>query len=89
MAKFLFSDLLYENELNLMNAQTFSKDILDLKKLDPDSSFLDIIVLYCEDRGINIDQVPNLIIPKLYYMIEEESTSLNLITKENYSKLPV
>lgn len=81
--------MLYENELDILDAKDFSKDIMDLKKLDPDSSYLDIISMYCEDRGIELESVPELLIPKLYILIEEESSQLNLITKEYYSKLPV
>lgn len=53
------------------------------------SSHMDVIVTYCEETGLEIDMVKDLINPSLKSKIESEAKSLRLLKDGGGSKLPL
>lgn len=68
------------------NMEDFFKDIEE-RVYKYDISYLDAILEYCEDTGLEPDRVSKLISPNLKSKLEMEAKGLNFIKKS--SKLPV
>jgi Phage late-transcription coactivator len=67
---------------------TFSLDIEKLVKTKK-VSYMDAILLYCEQTGVEIEVAAKLISGALKAKIKVEAEELNFLPKTNTNKLPV
>jgi hypothetical protein len=54
-----------------------------------DISYMDAVVLYCEDTGFEVEIAAKLISGALKSKIKLEAESLNFLPKSNTAKLPI
>ncbi len=66
----------------------FAEDIEHLV-LNTKMNYIDAIVEYCEDNGIELESVGKLISKPLKEKIKYEATELNYLKKTSRGKLPV
>lgn len=66
----------------------FSQTI-EKRAAEEGSSHMDVIVSYCEETGLEIDMVKDLINPSLKSKIESEAKTLRLLKDGGGSKLPL
>ena len=66
----------------------FAEDIEQIV-LNTKMNYIDAIVEYCEDNGIEIESVGKLISKPLKEKIKYEATELNYLKKTSRGKLPV
>lgn len=67
------------------NAIEFSKKI-EILKVERECGYIEAIVDYCAESGIELELVPKLLTPILKSKIREEGEGLNMLIKET-SKL--
>lgn len=66
--------------------QVFSEQIMKLVS-DTGLEYIEAIVEYCEQTGLDVETAAILITPALKSKIADEASSINLI--ERFSKLPI
>jgi endonuclease V-like protein UPF0215 family len=82
------------NELNkalnekFVSKEKFASDIEALV-LKTKMNYIDAIVLYCEDNGIEIESVGKLISKPLKDKVKFDATELNYLKKTTRGKLPL
>jgi hypothetical protein len=54
-----------------------------------DVSYMDAILLYCEENNVEIEVAASLINDNIKYQIQLEAESLNFLPKSNTTKLPL
>ena len=57
--------------------------------LDTKMSYIEAIVEYCEEKGIEVESVSKLISKPLKEKLKYEATELNYLTKTSRGKLPL
>ena len=76
-----------------LNEKFISKDKFteDIEKivLSTKQSYIDAIVTYCEEKGIEIENASKLITKPLKEKIRYEATELNYLKKTSRGKLPL
>ncbi len=77
----------------VLNEKFISKDKFteDIEKivLATKQSYIDAIVTYCEEKGIEIENASKLITKPLKEKIRYEATELNYLKKTSRGKLPL
>lgn len=56
---------------------------------DKDVSYMDAIILYCEDTGLEVEVAAKLISDTLKSKIKMEAEELHFLPKSNTAKLPL
>ncbi len=74
-------------EIEIMNTQTFSAIIEGVVK-EKRIPYLDAVVWYCEQKGVEIETGAKLVNSIIKKKIEAEASDLNYL-KEKITKLPV
>lgn len=75
--------------LTLKTPEEFAHCI-ERKMIENTCGYLEAIVIYCEEEGMEISVVPKLISRALKQKIEREASSLNLINRgKKYARLPL
>jgi hypothetical protein len=83
-----------QNELNkalnekFVSKEKFASDIEALV-LKTNMNYIDAIVLYCEQQGIEIESVGKLISKPLKEKVKFDATELNYLKKTTRGKLPL
>lgn len=65
----------------------FAKEIESLVQSNKDMNYIDAIIHFCEDNGIDIESVPKLISKPLKEKIKYEAMELNFLKKTSRAKL--
>lgn len=55
---------------------------------EKDVSYIDAVILYCEETGFELELAAKLISGSLKHKIKDEAESLNFLPKSNTTKLP-
>ncbi len=71
-----------------MNSKEFSLIIEDIVKKHKDMSYVDAIVKYCDENGIEIETTARLITKQLKEKIQHQSAQLNLLKGGKPGVLP-
>jgi|TARA_B100000378_G_scaffold41202_1_gene30749 folate-dependent tRNA-U54 methylase TrmFO/GidA len=72
-----------------MNSKQFSLEIEKYKKDHPGVTYMDSIINYCEERGIDTSTVGPLVNKALKEKITMECQKLNLLAKTSEGVLPL
>ena len=72
----------------LMNSKRFGLEIEEIVK-SKKISYMDAVVLYCEDNDIDTGTISSLINKSLKEKIQMEAEKLNLVEKSGTATLPV
>ena len=67
---------------------TFSLNIEKLAR-DKNTSYMDAVILYCEQTGFEVEVAAKLISGALKSKIKMEAEELNFLPKSNTAKLPI
>lgn len=65
----------------------FSQEIENIVKDNPDTTYIDAIIVFCEKNNIEVESVPKLISKPLKEKIRCEATQLNFLKKTSRAKL--
>jgi len=68
----------------MMNFSLLIEEIVYMK----DVSYMDAIVLYCEETGMEVEVAAKLISPSIKNKIKEEAENLHFLPKNQSLKLP-
>jgi hypothetical protein len=79
------------NPRNSMNTEAINKFSLEIEELVymKDISYVEAVVEYCEDNGIEIESAAKLVSGVLKSKIQLEGEELHLLPKSNTIKLPI
>lgn len=83
------------NKLQNLSSQVNQDEIIrfstEIEKIvyDKDVSYMDAVILYCEQTGFEIETSARLISSALRSKIQHEAEELNLIVKTGTNKLPI
>ena len=73
--------------LNILTAKEFERHIIDIMNDKRPISMIDAIVLYCEEKKIEVETAAALVSPRMKSRIETEAMDLNLIVRK--ARLPL
>ena len=73
--------------LNILTAKEFERHIIDIMNDKRPISMIDAIVLYCEEKKIEVETAAALVSPRMKSRIETEAMDLNLIVRK--ARLPI
>lgn len=65
----------------LLDANTFGV-LMDKTMKDSRCTYIEAMLLICEQRGLDVETVPELLTPKLKKRIQLEARNLNLMKKK-------
>jgi hypothetical protein len=74
----------------MINAEDYVRFSQEIEKLvwDKDLSYMEAVILYCENTGFEIEMAAKLITGSLKNKIRVEAESLNFLPKSNNTVLP-
>ena len=75
-------------EVNFLSKDRFAEEI-EAMVLDTKMSYIEAIVEYCEEKGIEVESVSKLISKPLKEKLKYEATELNYLKKTSRGKLPL
>ena len=67
----------------------FTQEIENVVLDNPEMSYIDAIIHFCEKNGIDVEFVPKLITKPLKEKIKYEAMELNFLKKSSRAKLPL
>jgi len=67
----------------------FAQEIEALVQTHGDMNYIDAIVYFCEQNGIDVESVPKLISKPLKEKIKYEAMELNFLKRSSRAKLPL
>ncbi|NDG31211.1 hypothetical protein EB118_14215 [bacterium] len=76
-----------EMNLNILTAKEFERSIITIMRDKKPISMIDAIVLYCEERKIEVETAAALVSPRMKSRIETEAIDLNMIARK--ARLPI
>jgi hypothetical protein len=65
----------------------FAQEIEKLVQVNPEMNYIDAIIYFCEQNGIDLESVPKLISKPLKEKIKYEAMELNFLKKTSRAKL--
>ena len=65
----------------------FSNEIEEIVYMK-DVSYMEAIIEYCEERGVEVEVAASLIDDKIKYQIQLEAENLHFLPKSNTTRLP-
>jgi hypothetical protein len=73
--------------LNILTSKEFERHITSIMREKQPITMIDAIVLYCEEKNIEIETAAALVSPRMKSRIETEAMDSNMITKK--ARLPL
>jgi len=73
--------------LNILTAKEFERHIIEIMHEKHPISMIDAIVLYCEEKNIEIETAAALVSSRMKSRIEAEAADLNMIVRK--ARLPI
>lgn len=73
--------------LNILTSKEFERHITSIMREKHPITMIDAIVLYCEDKKIEIETAAALVSPRMKSKIETEAIDLNMIMRK--ARLPL
>ena len=70
-----------------LSASKFSQIIEQLVKNNPEMNYIDAIVFYCEENGIEVDSVSKLVCKPLKEKLKRDAIELNFLKRTSRAKL--
>ena len=67
----------------------FSKEIEKIVLESRDMTYIDAIVYFCEENGIEVESVTKLLSKPLKERLRVEATELNMLKRTTRAKLPI
>jgi hypothetical protein len=67
----------------------FAQEIESLVQTNPEMSYIDAIVHFCEQNNIDVESVPKLISKPLKEKIKYEAMELNFLKRSSRARLPL
>ena len=67
----------------------FSEEIENTVKRNPEFNYIEAIVSFCEEKGIEVDVISKLITKPLKEKIKRDAIELNYMKKTSRAKLPL
>jgi hypothetical protein len=74
-------------ELKFLCPSKFSQIIEDLVKNNDEMNYIDAIVFYCEENGLEVDSVTKLISKPLKEKLKCDAINLNFLKRTSRAKL--
>lgn len=74
--------------LNILTAKEFESEIKALIKRKTPITMLDAVLLYCEQKNLEVETIASLITPKMKCIIESEAIKERLISTGR-ARLPI
>jgi hypothetical protein len=74
--------------LNILTSKEFEAEIKELIKKKTPISMLDAVLLYCEQRNLEIETIASLVTPKMKSIIESDAIKERLFSKQK-ARLPI
>lgn len=74
-----------ETDEQIMSFSTIVEEIVYMK----DVSYMEAIIIYCEENNVEVEVAASLINANLKYLIQLEAETLNFLPKSNTTKLPI
>ena len=74
--------------LNILTAKEFESEIKALVKQKTPITMLDAVLLYCEQKNLEVETIASLITPRMKSIIEAESIRERLISTGK-ARLPI
>jgi len=71
--------------LNIISKERFALEVENIVH-ETGSTYIDAILIYCEDNNVEIERVGKLINKKIKYCLEREASDLNML-KEKVEQL--
>lgn len=73
--------------LNILTPKEFERHITEIMKIKHPITMIDAIVMYCDEKNIEIETAAALVSPRMKSKIESEAVKSNLMSKRN--RLPI
>lgn len=73
--------------LNILTSKEFERHITEIMKIKHPITMIDAIVMYCDEKNIEIETAAALVSPRMKSKIESEAVKSNLMSKRN--RLPI
>lgn len=70
-----------------LSASKFSQIIEQLVKNNPEMNYIDAIVFYCEENGIEVDSVSKLVSKPLKEKLKRDAIELNFLKRTSRAKI--
>jgi GMP synthase PP-ATPase subunit len=70
-------------------SRKFSEEIEKIVKENKDMKYIDAIVFFCEENGVDVESIPKLLSKPLKERLKCEAIDLNLLKKTSRAKLPL
>jgi len=67
----------------------FAQEIEKVVKYNPEMNYIDAVIYFCEQNGIDLESVPKLIPKPLKEKLKYEAIELNFLKKNSRAKLPL
>jgi hypothetical protein len=74
--------------LNILTSKEFEAEIKELIKKKTPISMLDAVLLYCEQKNLEIETIASLVTPKMKSIIESDAIKERLFSKQK-ARLPI
>lgn len=74
-------------DLKFICSSKFSQIIEEIVKKNQDMNYIDAIVYYCEERGLEVDSITKLISKPLKEKIKCDAINLNFLKRTSRAKL--
>jgi hypothetical protein len=74
--------------LNILTSKEFEAEIKELIKKKTPISMLDAVLLYCEQKNLEVETIASLVTPKMKSIIESDAIKERLFSKQK-ARLPI
>ena len=76
-------------EKKFYSSKKFSEEIEKIVLNNREMKYIDAIVFFCEQNGIDVESVPKLVSKPLKEKLKAEAMELNLLKRTSRAKLPL
>jgi|TARA_R110002012_G_C11589706_1_gene606130 hypothetical protein len=76
-------------EKKFYSSKKFTEEIEKTVLKNKDMKYIDAIVFFCEENGIDVESVPKLVTKPLKEKLKAEAMELNLLKRTSRAKLPL
>jgi hypothetical protein len=76
-------------EKKFYSSKKFTEEIEKTVLKNKDMKYIDAIVFFCEENGIDVESVPKLVTKPLKEKLKAEAMELNLLKRTSRAKLPI
>jgi len=71
------------------SSKKFTEEIETIAHENKGMKYIDAIVFFCEENGVDIESVPKLISKPLKEKLKAEAMDLNLLKRTSHARLPL